>query len=169
MIEIIFEQSVKQIRLLCTEFHELIHLHHPLVSIRSHILPIIPAFYSRELLKFVCPIHCWASHGSSSNRLLMQHSTSKQISIVEKRRFQRFQPFSCGIPQPFLAHADSKYAEFRAMDPASKSGLELQPRIGSYVGLDTKFCPYGQHGCTGTQLQDKQLVSRWHQEISICF
>ena len=32
MIEIICEQSVKQTRLLCTEFQELIHLHHPLVS-----------------------------------------------------------------------------------------------------------------------------------------
>ena len=53
------EQSVKQ----RTEFHELIHLNHPLVSIRSHIPPIIPTFYSRKLLKFVCPIHCWASRG----------------------------------------------------------------------------------------------------------
>ena len=32
-------------------------------------------FYSRKLLKFACPIHCWASHGSSSNRLPVQHST----------------------------------------------------------------------------------------------
>ena len=31
-----FKQSVKQARLLCTKFHELIHLHHPLVRIRSH-------------------------------------------------------------------------------------------------------------------------------------
>ena len=37
--------------------------------------PIIPTFDSRELLIFACPIHCWASHGSSSNRLPMQHST----------------------------------------------------------------------------------------------
>ena len=64
-----------KIGLLCTEFHELIHLHHPLVSIRSHIFPIIPTFDSKELLIFACPIHCWASHGSSSNRLPMQHST----------------------------------------------------------------------------------------------
>ena len=83
---------------------------------------------------------------------------------------RRFQPtFSCSIPQPFLAHADSKYAEFRAMDHASKSRLELQPRIGSYVGSGYQIYPYRQHGCTGAQLQNKQLVSRWHRKISVCF
>ena len=35
---------------------------------------------------------------------------------VENRRFQP--TFSHGIPQPFLAHADSKYAKFRPMDHA---------------------------------------------------
>ena len=69
-----FEQSVKQTRLLCTEFDELIHLHHPLSRIRSHVLPIIPAFYLRKLLKFVFPAHCWASHASSPNRFPVQHS-----------------------------------------------------------------------------------------------
>ena len=66
---------MKQVRLLCTKFHEFIHLHHPLVRIRSHVPPIIPAFYSRKLLELACLIHGWASHGSSSNRLLVQHST----------------------------------------------------------------------------------------------
>ena len=51
--------------------------HHPLASIRSHIFPIIPVFNSRKLLKFACPIHCWASHGSSSKRLQMQLSTTQ--------------------------------------------------------------------------------------------
>ena len=36
--------SEKQARLLCTKFHELIHLHHPAVRIRSHVLPVIPTF-----------------------------------------------------------------------------------------------------------------------------
>ena len=69
----------------------------------------------------------------------------KQISIVEKRRFQP--TFSCGIPQPVLAHADFKYVGFRAMDPASKSRLELQPRNGSYV--DIKFVHIGNTDASG--------------------
>ena len=137
-----FEQSVKQTRLLCTKFYEFIHLHHPLVRIRSHVPPIIPAFYSKKLLKFACPNHCRASHGSSSNRLPVQHSTYpaftwKAPDVASKFPLLRcagFSPRFHGISQPFLAHADSKYAEFRSMDHASKSLLELQPRIGSYVG-----------------------------------
>ena len=34
-----------------------IHLQHPVVSIRNHIPPIIPAFYSRKLFTLACPIH----------------------------------------------------------------------------------------------------------------
>ena len=70
-----YEQAVKQNPLLCAEFHELIHLHHPVVRIRSDILPITPLFYFRKLFQFACPIHCWTSHGSSSKRLPIQHST----------------------------------------------------------------------------------------------
>ena len=69
----------------------------------------------------------------------------------------------------FLAHADSKYAEFRAMDPASKSRLELQPRIRSYLGSGDQICPPRQYGSTAAQLQNKQLVLRWHWKFSICF
>ena len=76
---------------------------------------------------------------------------------------------SCDMPQPFLARADSKYAAFRAMDPANKSHPELQPRIGSYVESGYQICPYRHYGCTGAPLQYKQLVSRWHRRISICF
>ena len=60
-------RNVKQNPLLRTEFHELIHLHHLWARICSHILPITPAFYSRKLFQFACPIHCWTSNGSSSN------------------------------------------------------------------------------------------------------
>ena len=70
-----FKQLVKQIRLLCTEFHEIIHLHHPFARLRSHVLPIFPAFYSKKLPEFACPVHCWASHAASSNTLPVQHST----------------------------------------------------------------------------------------------
>ena len=82
-----FEQCVKQI-----------HLQHPVVSIRNHIPPIIPAFYSRKLFALACPIHYFffprtffLAQGlvgavllsnsllgvprSSSNRWPMQHST----------------------------------------------------------------------------------------------
>ena len=69
-----YEQSVKRARLFCTEFHELIRRFHPPVSICSHLLPIIPTLYSRELFEFASPIHCRASHRSSSKRLPMQHS-----------------------------------------------------------------------------------------------
>ena len=148
----------------------LLDLDHPLVRIRSHVPPIIPAFYSRKLLKIACPVHSWESHASSSKRLPVQHSTDPAFTWkahVEKRRFQP--TFSCGIRQPFLAHADFKYAEFCAMDHASKSRLELQPRIGSYVGNGYQICPYRQFRCSGDQLQNKQLVSRWHRKILFCF
>ena len=69
-----YEQSVKRARLFCTKFHELIRRFHPPVSICSHILPNIPMLYSRELFEFASPIHCRASHRSSSKRLPMQHS-----------------------------------------------------------------------------------------------
>ena len=69
-----YEQSVKRARLFCTKFHELIRRFHPPVSICSHLLPIIPTLYSRELFEFASPIHCRASHRSSSKRLPMQHS-----------------------------------------------------------------------------------------------
>ena len=54
--------SEKQARLLCTKFHELIHLHYPVVHIRSHVLPIIPTFYNREncsnlLVQFIPLLH----------------------------------------------------------------------------------------------------------------
>ncbi len=58
----------------CAKFQELIGLPHPSVSIRSHILPIIPMLHSRELFEFANPIHCRTSHKSSSKRLPMQHS-----------------------------------------------------------------------------------------------
>ena len=66
---------MKQNPLRCTEFHEFIHLHHPVVRICSDILPITPVFYSGKLFQFACPIYCWTSHGSSSKRLPIQHST----------------------------------------------------------------------------------------------
>ena len=69
-----YEQSVKRARLFCTKFHELIRRFHPPVSICSHLLPIIPTLYSRELFEFASPLHCRASHRSSSKRLPMQHS-----------------------------------------------------------------------------------------------
>ena len=62
----IFEQRVKQTRLLCTEFHKFIHLHHPLVSIRRHI-PI--TFDLRSL--------CFASQ---SCRLLRALAYTFQVS-----------------------------------------------------------------------------------------
>ena len=152
-----FEQSVKQPRLLRTEFHELIHLNHPLVSIRSHIPPIIPAFYSRKLLKFVCPIHCWASPGplhSVANATFDVPSVHvegswciKQISSVERRKFQP--TLSCGIPPPFLAHADSKYAEFHAAETDSiTSYYKLLLRTTRYQTVPQsvpRYCGVLQH------------------------
>ncbi len=69
-----YEQSVRRTRLFCTKFDELISLLHPPVSICSHILPIIPTLYSRELFQFASRIHCRTSHRSSSKRSPMQHS-----------------------------------------------------------------------------------------------
>ena len=105
---------------------------------------------------------CCKWYSTSESRPGEAH-TPQLISIVEMRKFRP--TFLCGIPQPFLSHADSKYAEFRTMDHASKSCLELQPRIGSYAGSGYQICPCQQHGCTGTQLQNKQLVSRRHRKI----
>ena len=92
---------------------------------------------------------------------------SKQISNVDKRNFPPM--FLCDMPQPFLARVDSRCAKFRATDPSNKSSLELQPRIGSYVESGYWVWPYRHYECTGAQLQNKRLVSRWHRRISICF
>ena len=100
---------MKEPRLLCTEFHELIHLHHPLARIRSHVLPIISAFYSRKLLKFVCPVQCWASHASSSHRLPVQHSTYpafnwKAPDVASKFPLLRSAGFSPRFHVAYLNH-----------------------------------------------------------------
>ena len=66
-----YKQPVRRIRLLCTKFDEIVRLHHPPVSICSHLLPITPMLQSRKLFKFGRPIHCWTSQRSSSRRLPM--------------------------------------------------------------------------------------------------
>ena len=101
--------SEKQALLLCTEFDDLIHLHQPVVRIRSHVLPVIQTFYSRKLLKFACPIHCWASHGSSSNRLPVQHSTYpafrwKAHNVASKFPLLRCAGFSPRFYVAYLNH-----------------------------------------------------------------
>ena len=69
------EQSGQQIWLLCAKVtNSSISIIHWSASV-AHVLRINPAFYSRKLFEFACPIHCWASHGSSSNKLPVQHST----------------------------------------------------------------------------------------------
>ena len=104
-----FEPSVKQTRLLCTEFSELIHLHHPLARMRSHVLPIIPAFYSRKLLKFACQVHCWSSNASCSHRLPVQHSTYpaftwKAQDVANKFPLLRSAGFSPRFHVTYLNH-----------------------------------------------------------------
>ena len=100
---------MKEPRLLCTESHELIHVHHPLARIRSHVLPIISAFYSRKLLKFVCPVKRWASHASSSHRLPVQHSTYpafnwKAPDVASKFPLLRSAGFSPRFHVAYLNH-----------------------------------------------------------------
>ena len=80
-----------------------------MVRIRSHVLPIIPTFYSRKLLKFACPSHCWASHGSSSNRLPVQHSTYpafrwKAHNVASKFPLLRCAGFSPRFHVAYLNH-----------------------------------------------------------------
>ena len=80
-----------------------------MVRIRSHVLPIIPTFFSRELLGFVCPIHCWASHGSSPNRLPVQHSTypaftRKAHNVSSKFPLLRCAGFSPRFHVAYLNH-----------------------------------------------------------------
>ena len=83
---------------------------------------------------------------------------SKQISIVETHKFQPM--FSCDMPQPFLAGADSRYAAFRAMDPASKSHPELQPDHTSKV--DIKFVHIGTMHAPGPR---SKTSNWWHDGI----
>ena len=44
---------MRRIHVLCTKFDELVPLHHPPVSICSHLLPITPTLQSRNLFQFV--------------------------------------------------------------------------------------------------------------------
>ena len=133
-------------------------------------------FTGEKLFKFVCPIDWWTLHGSSSNRSPMQHSTYPTIfwkphDVASKLPLLRSAGFSFSprFHMAYLNHFSHtlvpKYVEFRAMDPASKSRLELQPRIGSYVLSGYQLSSYQQHRCTGAQLQNKQLVSRWHRKF----
>ena len=74
-----YEQSVKRARLFCTKFHELIRRFHPPVSICSHLLPIIPTLYSRELFEFASPLQL----GEASKKKLI--GIKKKLIGIKKK------------------------------------------------------------------------------------
>ena len=136
-----FEQSVKQTWLLCIKFHEVIHLHHPFARIRSHVLPIIPAFYSRKLLKFACPVHCWSSNASSSNRLPVQHSTYpaftwKAHDVASKFPLLRSAGFSPRFHVAYLNHFS------HTLIPNIRAFLFSAARLITPLALPAHVSPY---------------------------
>ena len=116
-----------------------------------------PFSHAVAILMLVLP-NDWVE-GSQCSPPVSNDDTAQLISIVEMCGFRP--TFLCGILQPFLSHADSKYAECRTMDHASKSCLELQPRIGSYAGS-------GVHISSTDAPEPSSKTSNWsHDGIEI--
>ena len=51
-------------------------IHCSAFAVCSHVFPIIPILDSGKLFEFACPMHCWTSNRSFSERLPLQHSAS---------------------------------------------------------------------------------------------
>ena len=177
-----FQRSVKQTRLLCTKFHELIHLHHPLVRIRGHVLPILPAFYSRKLLKFVCPIHCWASHGSSSDRLPVQHPTYPAFTWKAHDVASKFPLLRCAgfSPRFHVAYTSTNHFSHTLIPNMQNFVPWIMPANPSWSSnhasdhtseVDIKFVPIGSTDAPGPSSKTSNWChdGRWHRKISVCF
>ena len=133
-------QAVRRIRLLCTKYDEVVRLHHPPVSIRSHFLPITPMLHSRKLFKFGRPIHCWTSQRSSSRRLPMWHPACPTFVMEIHDMAGKFPMFrSASFCPCFYVTCSHHFSHALIPDmqnfvpriPPSRSRLELQPNFGS--------------------------------------
>ena len=75
--------------------------------------------------------------------------------------------FVCEVPPPFLARADSRYAECRATDPSSKLRMELYLHIRSYVksGSNLRIISLWMHAPVpgSKHLYDGHIVNAAHK------
>ena len=134
-------------------------LYHPLLRFAATSFQSYQCLIG-ELFECACPMHCWTSNRSSSNRLPLQHSASPSFMGETHDVAGKFPMLISAVFSPCF--------DVSCVNPSNTSCLELQPRMGSYVESGYQVGPYPHYGRTGAQLQNLRVVSRWHRRIPAC-